>query len=125
MLETLRNLTGGKATQKHADELEKLIATAREERSALSEMLNSLTTRAAKLQPMSKSLETMTEKAAAATAKLDEIAKRLSLLDERTKERVIIKPGGLLIAEMSKLRLSILRRVRREVHERFLEQTAL
>ena len=47
------------------------------------------------------------------------------LLDERAKERAIIKPGGLLIAEISKLRLSILRRVRREVHERFLEQTAL
>src|SRR5437764_12057514 len=85
MLETLRNLAGGKATQKHADELEKLIATAREERSALSEMLNSLTTRGAKLQPMSKSREVMTEKATAATVRLDEIAKRLPMLDDRTK----------------------------------------
>src|SRR5437764_7979428 len=86
MLETLRNLAGGKAAQKHADDLEKLIATAREERSALSEMLNSLTTRGAKLQPMSKSLEQKTEKATAATARLDEIARRLTTLDERTKD---------------------------------------
>ena len=48
MFDTLKNLAGGKATQKQADELEKLIATAREERGALSEMLNSLTTRGAK-----------------------------------------------------------------------------
>src|SRR6185436_1540220 len=58
----------------------------REERSALSEMLNSLTTRGAKLQPMSKSLEAMTEKASAATARLDDIAKRLTALDDRAKE---------------------------------------
>src|SRR5437773_11218378 len=86
MLETLRNLGGGKATQKHAEEHEKLTATAREERSALSEMLNSLTVRGAKLQPMNKSLEQMTEKATAAATRLDEIAKRLTALDERTKE---------------------------------------
>src|ERR1043166_7366458 len=86
MLEALKNLTGGKTAQKHADELEKLIATAREERSALSEMLTSLTTRGARLQPMSKSLEAMTEKATTATARLDEIARRLATLDERTKE---------------------------------------
>ena len=63
MLEALKNMTGGKSAQKHADELEKLIATAREERSALSEMLNSLTTRSAKLMPMSKSLDQLVEKA--------------------------------------------------------------
>ena len=86
MLETLRNLTGGRGAQKHAEELEKLIAKAREERSALNEMLSSLTTRGAKLQPMSKSLDQMTEKASAATAKLDDIARRLTALDDRTKE---------------------------------------
>src|SRR5205823_13614217 len=86
MLETLRNLAGGKGAQKQADELERLIARAHEERNALSEMLTSLTTRSAKLQPMSKSLEQMTEKASAAATKLEEIAKRLTALDERTKE---------------------------------------
>src|SRR5215472_12019864 len=86
MLDALKTLTGGKSTPKQADELERLIATAREERSALAEMLNSLQTRSAKLVPMSKSLEQMTEKATAATARLDDIAKRLMSLDERTKE---------------------------------------
>src|SRR5215475_2990245 len=86
MLEALKTITGGKSTQKQAEELERLIATAREERSALGEMLNSLQTRSAKLVPMSKSLEQMTEKATAATARLDDIAKRLMSLDERTKE---------------------------------------
>ena len=46
------------------------------------------------------------------------------LFHERAKECVIIKPSGLLISEISKLRLSILRRMRRKVCERFLEQTA-
>ena len=56
-------------------ELEKLIATAREERSALSEMLNSLTTRSAKLMPMSKSLDQLVEKASAAGTRLDDIGR--------------------------------------------------
>ena len=36
MLEALKSLTGGKSTQKSAEELEQLIATAREERGAMS-----------------------------------------------------------------------------------------
>src|SRR5436190_4295439 len=86
MLEALKSLTGGKSTQKSAEELERLIATAREERAAIAEMLMSLQTRSAKLVPMSKSLEQMTEKATTATARLDEIARRLATLDERTRE---------------------------------------
>src|SRR5215831_18723891 len=86
MLETLKTLAGGKAAQKHAEDLEKLIASAREERSALSEMLNNLTTRTAKLQPMSKSLESVMEKASSAANKLEDVSKRLAALDERTKE---------------------------------------
>ena len=56
MLEALKTLAGGKSTQKSAEELERLITTAREERSALTEMLTSLQARSAKLVPMSKSL---------------------------------------------------------------------
>jgi K+/H+ antiporter YhaU regulatory subunit KhtT len=85
MLEALKSLTGGKSTQKSAEELERLIATAREERAAMAEILMSLQTRSAKLVPMSKSLEQMTEKATTATARLDEIARRLATLDERTR----------------------------------------
>ena len=62
-------MTGGKSklVQKQTDELELLIATAREERSAISAMLTALTTRSAKLTPLSKSLEQMTEKATGVT----------------------------------------------------------
>ncbi|HEV8346927.1 MAG TPA: hypothetical protein VGQ16_10155 [Vicinamibacterales bacterium] len=88
MLEAFKNMTGakGKAVQQQADELELLIATAREERSAISAMLTALTTRSAKLTPLSKSLEQVTDRATSVTARLDEIAKRLSALDDHTRQ---------------------------------------
>src|SRR5256885_3332432 len=88
MLDAFKNMTGGKGklVQQQSDELEQLIATAREERSAISAMLTALTTRSAKLTPLSKSLEQMTDKAATVTTKLDEISKRLTTLDDRTRE---------------------------------------
>src|SRR5262245_43480184 len=87
MLEAFKNMTGakGKAVQQQADELELLIATAREERSALSAMLTSLTTRSAKLTPISKSLEQVTDRATAVPARIAGVANRLGSLDERTK----------------------------------------
>ena len=59
MLDAFKNMTGGKGklVQKQTDELELLIATAREERSAISAMLTALTTRSAKLTPLGKTLE--------------------------------------------------------------------
>ena len=88
MLDAFKNMTGGKGklVQKQTDELELLIATAREERSAISAMLTSLTARSAKLTPLGKTLEQVSEKATAITGRLDEIGKRLTALDDRTKE---------------------------------------
>src|SRR5438445_8910437 len=88
MLDAFRNITGtnAKLVQKQTDELELLISTAREERSAISAMLTALTTRSAKLTPLGKTLEQVSEKAAGVTARLDEIATRLTALDDRTKE---------------------------------------
>src|SRR5436309_14744856 len=88
MLDALKNFSGGKGrlVQKQTDELEALIATAREERSAISAMLTALTTRSAKLAPLSKSLEQMSEKATGVTTQLDDISKRLAALDDRTRE---------------------------------------
>src|SRR3977135_4358927 len=85
MLDAFRNFSGGKGklVQKQTDELELLIATAREERSAISAMLTALTTRSAKLTPLGKSLEQVSEKATGVTARLDEIGKRLTALDDR------------------------------------------
>ena len=70
MLDAFKNITGGKGklVQQQTTELETLIATAREERSALSAMLTSLTTRSAKLTPLSKSLEQVTDRATAVTS---------------------------------------------------------
>ena len=88
MLDAFKNMTSGKGklVQRTGDELEQLIATAREERSAISAMLTSLTARSAKLTPLSKSLEEVTERATSVTARLDEIAGRLTALDDHTKQ---------------------------------------
>jgi chromosome segregation ATPase len=76
----------GKFAQKQTEELEQLIASAREERSAISAMLTALTTRSAKLVPLGKQLEQVTENATAVTTRLDDIGKRLSALDDRATE---------------------------------------
>src|SRR6185436_8952727 len=88
MLDAFKSMAGGKGklVQQQTDELEMLIATAREERSALSAMLTALTTRSAKLAPLGKSLEQVSDTAAMITDRLDEIAKRLSTLDDRTRQ---------------------------------------
>ena len=88
MLDAFKTMTGGKnkLVQKQTDELELLITTAREERSAISAMLTALTTRSAKLAPLGKTLEQVSEKTAGVTSRLDEIAKRLTALDDRTRE---------------------------------------
>src|SRR5437762_2394583 len=87
MLDALKSLTGGnKLVQQQTAELETLIATAREERSAISAMLTALTTRSQKLTPLNKSLEQVTEKAATVDAQLAELARRLTAIDERTRE---------------------------------------
>ena len=81
MLDAFKNLTGAKSklVQKQADELELLIASAREERAAISAMLTTLTARSQKLTPLSRTLEQVTDWVTGVTERLDDIAKRLSL----------------------------------------------
>src|SRR3989442_1367103 len=87
MLDAFKTLTGGKKlVQQQATELETLIATAREERSAISAMLTALTTRTQKLTPLGKSIDQVTEKAASIDAQLAEIVKRFTAIDDRTRE---------------------------------------
>jgi chromosome segregation ATPase len=88
MLDAFRDITGnkGKQVQQQTDELELLIVSAREERSAISTMLTALTTRSAKLMPLAKSLEQVGEKAMSVSTRLDDIARRLTALDDRTHE---------------------------------------
>lgn len=88
MLDAFRSMTSGrsKLVQKQTDELQLLITSAREERSALGTMLTTLTARSAKLTPLGKTLEQVMEKATGAATKLDEITKTISTLDDRAKE---------------------------------------
>lgn len=88
MLDAFKNMGGGKGkqVQQQTSELEVLIATAREERSAIGAMLTALTTRSTKLAPLGKALEQVAEKATAASARIDGITARLAAIDDRTKE---------------------------------------
>ena len=88
MLDAFKNITGGKSklVQKQTDELELLIATAREERGALSAMLTSLAARSAKLTPLGKTLEQVTDRATSVAEQLDGIEKRFTTLDDRRRE---------------------------------------
>ena len=87
MLDALKNLTGGKnkLVQKQTDELELLLASAREERAAISAMLTTLTARSQKLAPLSRTLEQTTERVTGVTERLDDIAARLAQIDDRAK----------------------------------------
>src|ERR1700736_5023530 len=86
MLDAFKIGAGGKKTQKTAaDELEALISAAKEERSALSEMLTQVTIRSSKLTQAHKSLEQFERAAATTVDKIDDLAERLASLDERTK----------------------------------------
>src|SRR6266568_2674034 len=87
MLDVFRSITGGKSrqAQQQTDELEMLIATAREERSAISTMLTALTARGAKLPPVNKILEDVAGRATMIAERLDEIALQLTALDDRTR----------------------------------------
>jgi chromosome segregation ATPase len=77
--------SGTKKAQKTAgDELQSLINSAREERSALSEMLTQVTTRGTKLAQTHKALEQIEKTAAGTMGKVDELGRRLTSLDERT-----------------------------------------
>src|SRR6266550_4144498 len=85
MLDAIKGLTGSGKAQKQTDDLQGLIAAAREERSALSTMLTQISMRSAKLSQLGKSLEQVDQKAATTTTKLDEIVKRVEGLEDRAR----------------------------------------
>src|SRR5256714_14814663 len=76
MLDAIKGLTGGGKAQKQTDDLQGLIAAAREERSALSTMPTQISMRSAKPQQRWKSLEQVDHKDATTASKLDEIVQR-------------------------------------------------
>jgi len=83
MLDSFKNSFGGSGKQKQADELQTLIAAAKEERGALSAMLTQISVRSSKLAQMGKTLEQVSQKADTATATVEDLNKKVSGLDER------------------------------------------
>jgi len=67
-------------------ELERLIQTARAERTAMDETLRSLKTRAASLKPIGEFLDHIDEKVSGVSTTLEQIGERLAALDGRTRE---------------------------------------
>ena len=93
MLDAIKGMTGGGKSQKRAEaeELEALIAKAREERGALDAMVTTVRVHSAKLTETGKSLEQVTAKAAAAMGSLDAVAKRIEELERRARGLVDVE----------------------------------
>src|SRR6202171_1475303 len=85
MLDSLKTLGAGKGQPSATAELQALIATAREERAALSEMLPQVSLRSTKLAQIGKSLDEVEKKATGATECVEAVTQRLTNLDDRTK----------------------------------------
>jgi DNA repair ATPase RecN len=85
MFDALKGLGGGGKAQRQTDDLQSLIAAAKEERSALSAMLTQISMRSVKLTQMGKSLEQVDQKAASASDKLDALNRRIEGLEQQAK----------------------------------------
>src|SRR5688572_18982 len=86
MLDSFKNLTGaGKGQRQQADELQTLIASAKDERGALSAMLTQISLRSATLAQLGKTLEQVGQKAHLATVSVHDLGRRVSALDDRLK----------------------------------------
>ena len=90
MLDALKGLAGGGKNQKQADEFQSLIATAREERSALNTMLTQITMRSSRLTQIGKTLGEVDEKTAATAGRITEVDARVAGLEERVRTFVEI-----------------------------------
>ena len=91
MLDAIKGLAGGGKAQKQAEELEALIAAAREERRALDATVKAVTGQSAKLTETGRSLEQVNAKAVAATGSLDAVAKRIEKLEQTARAVVDIE----------------------------------
>jgi chromosome segregation ATPase len=91
MLDALKSFTSGNKAQKEYYDLQGLIASAREEREALSVMLTQLSTRGSKLLQMGKSIEQVEHRATAAGMKLDEVGRRIDGLEQRSRTFVEVE----------------------------------
>src|SRR5262245_20516427 len=85
MLENFTTRRAGKAHVSAAAELQALIATAREERAALGEMLTQVSLRSANLTQTGRSLAQLEKQASGATEHVEALSGRLANIDERAR----------------------------------------
>ncbi|MGH9254017.1 MAG: hypothetical protein ACRD3C_05555, partial [Vicinamibacterales bacterium] len=83
MFNAIKGLAGGQKGQKQYDDLEALIKTARDERTALTALLKQLAGRSAPLTDTSQALEKVDAKVAAAITSIDALARRTEDLERR------------------------------------------
>ena len=84
-MDAFKWIGGGGKAQRQAEDLHKLIETAREERGALSAMLTQVSTRSSKLGQVGKSLKAVDQKANSIGERLGEVLSRIDGLEARTK----------------------------------------
>jgi chromosome segregation ATPase len=96
MLDALFGSTGNKKTQQ--DELQTLIAQAREERTMLSAMLTQMASGTSKLAQTSKALDQVGQKADAALKRLDDLGQKVGGYEDRARgvEQIEKRIAGLL-----------------------------
>ena len=85
MLDALKGLTGSGKAQKQAEDFQALIASAKEERSALNAMLAQIALRSPRLSQVGKTLEQLDEKTVATGGKLADVDTRIAGLEERIR----------------------------------------
>ena len=85
MLDALKGLTGSGKAQKQAEDFQALIASAKEERSALNAMLAQIVLRSPRLSQVGKTLEQLDEKTVATGGKLADVDTRIASLEERIR----------------------------------------
>src|SRR5215510_5555150 len=88
MLKALKDFSGSRDRRVHDEgtELEWLINRSIEERRSIQAMLVTLMASAEKLTPLTQSLEDVTEQMAFLKTQLDNAARRIGALDERTQD---------------------------------------
>ena len=84
MLDAIKGLIDGGKLQKQSDELQQLIAAAREQQEALTAVLAAIATQSPELNKLTEQLHTVDRKADDSTARVDAVSSRLQKLEART-----------------------------------------
>ncbi|MSO83634.1 MAG: hypothetical protein EXQ53_10125 [Acidobacteria bacterium] len=85
MPDALKGFTGGGKAQKQAEDFQALIASAKEERSALNAMLAQIALRSSRLSQVGKTLEDVAQKTSATSWKIADVDARVAGIEERIR----------------------------------------